>query len=205
MTWQALLDSLNSDGLNIVYNPINVHISKKSGRTIKYIVVHYTAGSSSKAGSAEKIRNVWLKREASADYVVDDATIMQVNPDPANYYCWAVGDGKGQFGIYNKDCISIEMCSTLASGTSSSVPNHKGWSISDAVLNNTLELVKYLMQVYHIDADHVIRHYDATHKMCPGIIGWNPGYLYNASTGERTKVKNNEDKWFEFKKRLTDK
>lgn len=98
--------------MEITKHPINVHISR-SNRKIKYIVVHYTAGAKSTKGTAESTRKVFLTRQASADFVVDDETIVQINPDPAKYYCWAVGDGKGKYGITNKDCISIEMCSTL--------------------------------------------------------------------------------------------
>lgn len=123
-TWNRLNSTILSP--EIVYNPINVHISKLPNRTIKYLVIHFTAGASSKEGSALKNREVFLTRDASADYVVDDATILQVNPDPFNYYCWAVGDGKGKNGIYNKDCISIELCSNLKPGTTAKVPNHEG-------------------------------------------------------------------------------
>ena len=37
------------------------------------------------------------------------------------------------------------------------------------------------MELYGIDADHVIRHYDVNGKCCPGIIGW------NKDTGDESK------------------
>ena len=181
---------------------IDVHITKSPKRKIKYLVIHFTAGSNSKKGAAKANRDVFLKRAASADFCVDDETIIQVNPDPTQYYCWAVGDGKGKYGINNKDCISIEMCSSLDKGTTSKMPNHEGWHISDAVLNNTLWLARYLMNKYKIDIDHVIRHYDATRKACPGLIGWNDGTIYDAVTGKSTGKKNNSDEWLDFKKKL---
>ena len=46
------------------------------------------------------------------------------------------------------------------------------------------------MQTYGIDADHVIRHYDVSGKLCPGIIGWN----------EDSK---DVSKWKAFKARLS--
>lgn len=45
------------------------------------------------------------------------------------------------------------------------------------------------METYNIDADHVIRHFDVTGKLCPGIAGW------NSVTGD-------ESKWHAFKARL---
>lgn len=203
-TWDAMMSGEGDDlgdGLHITKDFIDTHITK-SDRKIKYLVIHYTAGGSSKAGAAKKNRDVFLNREASADFCVDDETVIQVNPDPLKYYCWAVGDGKGKKGIFNKDCISIEMCSNLAKNTTPKVPNHVGWFFTDSVIENTIKLCKYLMKKYNIDIDHVIRHYDATDKACPGLIGWNTGYIFHAGTGERTKVKNNEDQWIEFKNRL---
>lgn len=186
----------------IVKMPITEHITKKKGRPITYIVVHYTAGGSSKAGMAAKTRDVFVKRAASADFCVDDNTIVQVNPDLKNYYTWAVGDGGGKYGVFNTNSISIEMCSTLQAGTSSSKPNHSGWSVSEAVQKRTIELIRYLMQEYNVPISRVIRHYDASRKACPGLLGWNDGEVYDAATGNKTKFKNNSSKWEAFKKRI---
>ena len=76
----------------VVYLPLNKHIKMLPNREIKYLAIHFTAGSASKIGSARNVRNVFLQREASADFAVDDAEIVQINPDIRNYYCWAVGD-----------------------------------------------------------------------------------------------------------------
>ena len=187
---------------SVVYCPIEKHITVSPNRSIKYIVVHYTAGFSSEAGRAMLTRNVFLNRSASADFVVDDETIVQINPDLKNRSCWAVGDGKGKYGINNYDCISIEMCSNLKKGTTAKVPNHEGWYLTDEVINNTIKLAKYLIDKYNISINNVIRHYDATHKLCPGIIGWNPGPIYDSKTAEKTKVFSNEDEWYNFKKQL---
>lgn len=202
LTWKAMFDSSHIENLNILYKPINVHISKKPGRKIKYLVIHYTAGASSAKGAAEKNRNVFLNREASADFCVDDDTIIQVNPDPRNFYCWAVGDGKGKYGINNSDCISIEICSNLKKGTTAKVPNHEGWYFTDEAVNKAIALSRYIMAVYGIPEENVIRHYDVTRKLCPGILGWNPGTIYNASTSEKTSEKNTEEKWKWFKQQL---
>lgn len=69
-------------------------------------------------------RGVFLSRKASADFIVDDKDVVQVNPDLERYYCWAVGDGKGKKGITNSNSISIEMCSTRKKNTLFAIPNH---------------------------------------------------------------------------------
>jgi len=191
-------------GNGVEYDPINTHITKAKNREIKYIVIHYTAGTKSTAGSAKAERQVFLDREASADFVVDNETMLQVNPNPHDYYCWAVGDGKGKYGITNKDCVSIEICSTLKKGTSFKVPNHEGWSFTNQALYNALELTRILMSIYNIPIERVIRHYDASHKSCPGLLGWNPGTIYDPKTEKATKKKNTEEEWELFKQRLMD-
>ena len=69
------------------------------------------------------------------------------------------------------------------------VANDSHWRFTDKVVSNLVELVKYLMAEYGIDAAHVIRHYDVNGKPCPGIIGW------NEDTGSAAK-------WAAFKARL---
>ena len=205
-TWNKLIvkeSNTKQVDPSVVYNPINTHISKCTNRAIKYLVIHFTAGGNSKKGAAEQTRKVFLTRNASADFAVDDTTMLQINPDLRNYYCWAVGDGNGKYGITNKNSMSIEVCSTLQSGTTGAVPNHAGWTFTDAALNNTVKLCKILMKKYNIPLSNVIRHYDASRKSCPGIIGWNDGTLYDAKTGKSLGKKNTSEKWLEFKKRLS--
>lgn len=197
-TWSALGFK---DEINIIKMPLGVHISKAPNREIKYLAIHFTAGSSSKAGSAKAVKHVFESRKASADFAVDDQDLVQFNPDLKNYYCWAVGDGNGKYGVTNKNSISIEICSSLKKGTSAAVPNHSGWYFTDAALENAVKLSKYLMKKYNIPIDRVIRHYDASRKSCPGLVGWNDDTLYKED-GSKTKEKNNSNEWIKFKKKL---
>lgn len=197
-TWAALGFK---DEINIIKMPLGVHISKAPNREIKYLAIHFTAGSSSKAGSAKSVKHVFESRKASADFAVDDQDLVQFNPDLKNYYCWAVGDGNRKYGVTNKNSISIEICSSLKKGTSAAVPNHSGWYFTDAALENAVKLSKYLMKKYNIPIDRVIRHYDASRKSCPGLVGWNDGTLYKED-GSKTKEKNNSNEWIKFKKKL---
>lgn len=205
MTWAALgsTDSKCVDP-SVVYLPLSVHVSKLPGRTIKYLAIHYTAGSSSVVGRARSIKHVFEQRQASADFAVDDAEMVQFNPDLRNYYCWAVGDKKSPGTIadaYNRNTISIEICSTLRKGTAA-VPNHEGWEFTEAALANAARLAKILMRKYNIPIERVVRHFNITGKLCPGIIGWNTGFIYTTD-GRRTSQLNNSDKWEDFKKRLS--
>ena len=201
-TWDAIIEYRY--GVNIVFKPIDKHISKAKGREIKYLVIHFTAGSSSKKGKAMDARDVFITRDASADFTVDDETIVQVNPEPRDYYCWAVGDGKGKYGVTNKNSIHIEICSNLTKGTTVKVPNHEGWFFTEASIDNALKLSKLLIEKYNIPFRNVIRHYDASRKLCPGILGWNPGIVYDSKTGEKTQNQSGEEKWIEFKNRLAE-
>ena len=195
--------------IDIIDGHINTHISKAPGRTVRYIAVHYTAGSTSKTGTAMRTRNVFLKRKASADFVVDDGSIVQINPDLRNFYCWSVGDQKNPYtgggrlyGIAtNRNTISIEVCSNLKPGTSASAANHTGWYYTEQALANTMKLIRYLMAKFNIDKEHVVRHYDISGKMCPGIIGWNEAKIYTVD-GKATNEKNNSKAWLEFWERI---
>ena len=184
--------------INIVKQTSYNNISSTPNRTIKYIVVHYTAGTTSRAGSARNTALFFSNYgvNASADFITDDSTIVQFNPDLKNYSCWHCGDSKnynkgGSFygKCTNFNSIGIEVCSTNNTGTMTSA-NDTHYSFTDAVVNKTVELVKYLMQTYNIPASNVIRHYDVTGKWCPGIRGWND------------ESNSDSSKWKAFKARL---
>lgn len=200
-TW-ALLEK---EEIVIVDGHINTHITRSVNRPIKYIAIHYTAGSTSKKGTALSTKNVFLTRNASADFVVDDETIVQINPDLKNYYCWAVGDKKNTYSgggsLYgkatNKNTISIEICSNLKKGTSAEMPNHAGWYFTERSLDNALKLVRYLMRKFNVPKSNVVRHYDISGKLCPGIIGWNNSNVYDIN-GKVTTKKSDSNAWMVF-------
>ena len=76
-TWAALgvKDTSKCVDPSVVYLPLSVHVSKLPGRSIKYLAIHFTAGSSSAPGRARSIKHVFEQRKASADFAVDDAAI----------------------------------------------------------------------------------------------------------------------------------
>ena len=207
-TWEALEDyalSLPKSDIHIIDAPINVHITPLKNRPIKYIAIHFTAGSSSKKGRARAERNTFMLRKASADFVVDDEEIVQINPNLKNYYCWSVGDPKNTvtgggrlYGVAtNKNTVSVEICSNLLPNTDVATPNHGGWYFTDASLENAKKLVRHLMRMYDVPKEHVVRHYDVSGKLCPGIIGWNDYFIYDTK-GKATSTKNNSNEWKKF-------
>ena len=171
-----------------------VHTTANANRDIKYIVIHYTAGVTSKAGSAINTADFFrtTTTQVSADFTVDDTAVVQYNPDIRNRYTWHCGGNKyatkggSLYGICkNSNSIGIEICCNNSTGKIQAA-NDKSYSFSDAAVANAVWLVKKLMAEYNIPAERVVRHYDVTGKPCPGIIGW------NADSGS-------EAKWQAFK------
>ena len=144
--------------LDIQKQFINYNKSSRSANPI-YIVVHDTGSPNS---TAQNNHDYFAggDRSASADYFVDSNNIIQII-DTDNFYSWQVGDGGGKYGISNKNSVGIEMCIG-----SDSMP-------TDATINNTIDLVRYLMSKYGISIDNVVRHYDASHKICPNCFSTN--------------------------------
>ena len=167
--------------MNIIECTNTANTTESKNRKIKYIVIHYTAGITSKPGTAKSNAKYFAKEttKASADFIIDDENIVQYNPDIKNRYCWHCGGSKYKTkgGSLYKVCtsansIGIEMCSTNSAKKVTN-PNDTNWYFTDAVIANCVELTKKLMEEYDIKADHVIRHYDVNGKPCPGVIGWN--------------------------------
>ena len=143
--------------------------SSRKGNSVKYIVLHYTGNE----GDTAKNNVDYFyggDRNASAHYFVDDNSIWQ-SVEESNS-AWAVGDGKGAYGITNQNSISIEMCC-----------DSNGF-VSAKTEANALELVKHLMTKYNISSANVVRHYDASRKTCPN---WSD---------------NNWSRWWNFKNNL---
>ena len=149
-------------------------------RKIEYIVVHYTAGVTSKPGSAVSVADYYSHTEVkvSADFIVDDASAVQYNPDLRNRYAWHCGRRKeeeNRSGILslctNQNSIGVEICSENRKHQIT-YPGDEAYYFTEAVLKNAAVLVGSLMEAYDIDISHVVRHYDVTGKECPGVRGW---------------------------------
>ena len=216
-TWEKMFPETVAESLcvdpSVTYYPLSRHYTKLQNRKIEYIVIHYTAGSTSKPGKAKSMKNIFESYMSSADFGIDDANTIQFNPDIRNNYCWAIGDtlkksvagGKFNKKANNKNVVSIEMCSTCTPPTQEAVTHadHLGWSFTDAVINRAVTLTKILMKKYNIDINHVIRHYDATGKHCPGVYGWIEEPVLDVH-GKPTGQSGSNKNWLIFKQRLTE-
>jgi hypothetical protein len=156
--------------LNIQKFQIKFNVSKRTEK-IQWLVVHYTGNPGAGANSLMHYKYFnGGDRQSSADFFVDDHSILQVNDYNRNF-TWHCGDGAGKYGITNRNSLGIEMCI-----------NSDG--DFNKTLLNTIELVRYLMKELNIPIDRVVRHWDCSRKLCPMMF---------AGTPEKDKL------WLKFK------
>ena len=123
----------------------------------KYIVVHDTGNRSEGANAdAHFIYYNGGDRKSSADIFVDDTKILKVN-DYHTYYTWHCGDGKGKYGITNANSVGVEICI-----------NSDG--DYDKAVKKAVIAVRTLMAELDIPIERVVRHYDASRKLCPATM-----------------------------------
>lgn len=167
--------------------PINTTIhaapsifNARAERDIQFIVVHYTGNRSDTAiANALYWKDGAGGRQASAHFNVDEISIYQTVA--IKDIAWHCG-GKTYYHnkCRNSNSIGIEMC---CSGD---------WRVSPLTKENTAQLIAFLWQelqfpVSEIDT-RLVRHYDVTHKACPGQF-----------TPAGTNAATNIQEWQEFK------
>ena len=138
-------------------------------RSIKYIVIHYVGALGGAKANCQYAASRYTG--ASAHYYVGfEGEIWQsVEDGDVAWHCGAKSYKHGE--CRNSNSIGIEMC--VRNNGGSQTPKGRGWYFEDATVQAAIRLTKYLMEKYSVPADHVIRHYDVTGKICP-----NP-YVYN--------------------------
>ena len=176
-------------------------------RTIKYIVIHYTAGLKSHAGKGKDVCDMWSKsdRPGSADFVVDEGSIAwQYNPDLKNRKTWHCGgslQGSGSHDYYkictNANSIGIEMCSDKKKVTKHLYSSDNDWYITEETWKSAVALAAMLLKRYGLPLSRMIRHADVTSKECPSfMVGKKKNVMYDNKTGEQV--------WKEFKQDVQD-
>lgn len=167
---------------------------RHSGERIEWIVVHYT-GMVATQGDPDTAS--WAiarsKRAASTHYLVGDrgdrADILQLLPVKyAAYHVGAKDDGK-LIPCYNGNSIGVDLCECKLDCSSDSV-SCSDWYFTPQTFANGAHLIAYLAQEYNVPTDHIVRHYDVTHKRCPRPF---VGTDINAYTGQT-----HESAWREF-------
>ena len=185
--------------MNIIKKTSTHNTSSRPGRKIRFIVLHYTAGVTSKPGSAINNANYFAttERQGSADFCVDDRDIVQYNGDLENRYTWAVGGKKytymttRQGGIFygqclNNNSVSIEMCSNKTN-RKSLLATDTDWYLTEATVANAVELTVYLAKKYKVPMERIIMHHQVNGKPCPQPWCRNEGALNH---------------WYEFRRKV---
>ena len=166
--------------INVLYaDPTNRW--SRNGQQIEYIVLHYVG-----AVSTAKANAVYLNRDGnlgwSAHFFTDETGVFQSVPlDESAGHCGVdYSNGRAPFWgkCRNKNSIGIEMCVKKDA--------NDNWYIEPETVTRTVALVRWLMQEYGIDINHVVRHYDVCWKTCP-----EPWVRF-------------PEQWQAFKKRLTE-
>lgn len=123
----------------------------------RYLVVHYTAVPGDTAENNGRYFARADTGKTSAHYFVDEHQIVRSVPEECvAYHC-------GGSIYYHPDCrngnsIGVEICTKGGPGN---------YFFEPAALENAKWLLRQLMEKYDIPADHVVRHWDVTHKVCP--------------------------------------
>jgi N-acetyl-anhydromuramyl-L-alanine amidase AmpD len=127
-------------------------------KKVNGVVVHYVGNPGTTAKQNRSyFANLADSHEtyASSHFIIDtDGTIIQCVPLDEIAYC---------SNNRNDDTISIECCHLDESG-----------EFTDAELQSLSKLLKWLIDVYDLDEEDIIRHYDVTGKICPKYFVDNP-------------------------------
>ena len=118
----------------------------------KYITIHETGNINKGAGALNHAKYINNGSSATWHYTVDDKQIIQHYEDSVQ--CWHCGDGRGDG---NTNSIGIEMC-----------VNSDG--DFNKTIENTIELVKHLMNKHNIPIGNVVQHNKWNGKNCPANI-----------------------------------
>lgn len=165
--------------------PISYDNAKRKKNTIKYIVIHYTAGENDTAKNEVDYFAKTNTRQAGAHFFVDRKGKVG-RSIPMNRSAWAVGGDqrsgqKGEAKYYGKctnyNSVSIELCGNLTKDP------------SEKQIKAVKKLVKYIRK-YCPNAKTIIRHWDVNGKQCPArMVG-----QASTTSGKR---------WTKFKKAIS--
>lgn len=162
---------------------------RHSGERIEWIVVHYTGMLATQGNPDTAARAIiHSNREASTHYLVGDHVLKILPVKYAAYHVGAKDDSK-LIPCHNGNSIGVDLCECKLDCSSGSV-SCDDWYFKPKTLVNGELLIAYLAQEYGIPTDHIVRHYDVTHKRCPRPF---VGTDINAYTGQT-----HESAWREF-------
>ena len=135
--------------------------SNRKGK-IEYIVIHYVGATGGALDNAKYYNSSYVGN--SAHFFVghaSEAAAVYQSVDP-KYRAWHCGSESGVYKhskCRNDNSIGIEICCHYDAMC--------GWYFDPESVDKAIELTKYLMKVYDVPAENVLRHYDVTGKTCP--------------------------------------
>ena len=149
--------------LKIVDNLTTVNF-RSGNMTPKYIVIHYFGALGTAKSVSEYFKTPGI--QASAHYALDEGdTIYRCVRDKD--IAWHCGANKYKHPeCRNSNSIGIEARPSKIN-RKRVMASDTDWYFEPKVVDNLVWLTKKLMAQYNIPADHVIRHYDVTGKLCP--------------------------------------
>lgn len=146
--------------INKLLTPYNYNTGQSS--RIKYIVIHYVGATGGAKANCQYYASQYIG--ASAHYYVDfNGDIWQsVEEKNIAWHCGAKSYKHPE--CRNSNSIGIELC---VRNKGNKADTSRDWYFEDATVQSAITLTKELMEKYGVPADHVIRHYDVTGKICP--------------------------------------
>lgn len=139
--------------VKISKNLTKTNYTPMTNKRIMWVVIHYVGAVSTAFNNTEYFKTI--NRKASANYFVDEHSIWQCVEDTDK--AWHVGANKYYNSCRNDNSIGIEMCCKKKNGK---------WYFEPETIKNTIELTRYLMDLYKVPIERVCRHYDVTRKIC---------------------------------------
>ena len=132
--------------------------TQRSKTSIKWIVVHYTAGEGSPTVQNSLDFFARTSGQSSAHFFVDEHDVG--SSVPWYFPAWHCGSSNGykHKSCRNYNSLGVELCSE-------EYGDH--YWITDETLDRGARFVAWLMWEFNIPLSNVIRHYDVTGKLCP--------------------------------------
>lgn len=170
------------------------HYGSRHGQKIEWIVIHYPVAPGCTAKWCCDYYNRTNEKK-SAHFAICDNDVQSIVPcNFAAYHC-ATSGCVVKCTACNRNSIGIDLMDNKLSKKTMSVCDDD-WYISEKTLSVAVGFIADLMCIYHIDIDHVVRHYDVTGKLCPRpLVGDDINKYYGTCGNER---------WDTFKQQIKD-
>ena len=172
-----------------------LHYGSRNGKKIEWIVCHYPVAPGC---SAKWCYDYYYRtnEKKSAHFAICENDVQSIVPcDLAAWHCSTYGKTT-YCGATNLNSIGIDLMERKLCCKTKRVEDND-WYIPEKTLDVAAGFIAELMQIYHIDIDHVIRHYDVTHKACPRpLVGDDFNEFYKVCGNAR---------WIHFKQQILEK